>query len=216
MPQTRLTTWSFLVAVAVIGAACGGGATDQSPAAAVENATDAATASDLSGDAADESPDESNQEAPDEEGPIFGDLVEGSFTFTGAIDERYGVSGDEYAFEVSGGCAGDVFGFSVIISDAADETPLASLEVGMNEDLSGGVTGEFEPDTSVYIFPVDDPNSIESFSAPLKMTVSEHDTGGTNYDLDRRRMTIAILGTVSGNSDSVDVDVTFRWIMGCP
>jgi len=42
------------------------------------------------------------------------------------------------------------------------------------------------------VFAVGDMSSSERYEDPVKMIISEHDTGG------------------------VDADVTYRWVMGCP
>ena len=212
MSHKRLVTWSFLLASAVITGACGGGDTDTPPAAEAGAANDA-DVTDTS-----DAGDEPNGDADESDPAVgFGELMEGTFVFTGAVDERFYVSDAEYSFRLGGGCADGQFGFSVNIADAAGATPFAQLGAQVAQDLSGGVTGEFEAvDADVGFFPGGDFSLTSSFDGQIRMIVSEHDTGGVSADLNARRMTVTLLGTLTGDEGNVDVDVTFRWVMGCP
>ena len=211
MSHKSFATWGFVLASVVITGACGGSDAGPSPAAdAAENDADVADAPDATGE-----PDGDAAESDSAAG--FGELMEGTFIFTGAVDERYHVSDAEYAFRLGGGCADGEFGFSVNIADAAGEISFAQLGAQVAQDLSGGVTGEFEAvDTDVSFFPGGDFSLTSSFDGQVRMIVSEHDTGGVSADLNARRMTVTLLGTLAGDEGDVDVDVTFRWVMGCP
>ena len=148
MSPTPLVSWSFVVASVLIGAGCGGGDSDPSPAPD-------ATADDAASD--DATPDESPTDEPDadqdadqvgDDGAAgFGELMEGTFILTGAEEERWYVSDDELAFRLGGGCADGNFGFSVAITDAAAEKTFGMFAAQMPEDLSGGVTGEIADGT---------------------------------------------------------------------
>ena len=222
MSPKPLVSWSFVVASVLIGAGCGGGDSDPSPAPD-------ATADDAADDAAsdDATPDESPTDEPDadqdadqvgDDGAAgFGELMEGTFILTGAEDEQWFVSDDELAFRLGGGCADGNFGFSIAITDAAVETTFGMFTAELEDDLSGGVTGEFDAvHAEVTVIPGGDFSASERYEGPIRMVISEHDTGGATADLNARRMSVTLLGTLPGDTGEVDVDVTFRWVMGCP
>ena len=227
MSQQRFASWSFVVASVLIGSACGGGESEPSASADAASDNAAETTDGTGGDtgvaATTESPageatSGSTDDAPDGDTAAgFGELIEGTFIFTGAVDERFYVSDDELAFRLGGGCQGDQFGFSVAVNDAAGETTFAMVTAQMQQDLSGGVIGEFEAvDAEITLLPGGDITLADRYEGPVRLVISEHDTGGASSDLNARRMTITLLGTVTGDQGDVDVDVTFRWVMGCP
>jgi hypothetical protein len=211
MAQKSFATWTFLLASVVMAGACGGSGAESSPAAdAAESDGDSAATPDAAG--------ESGGDAAETDSAVgFGELMEGSFIFTGAVDERFYVSDAEYAFRLGGGCADGQFGFSVNIADPAGEKSFAQLGAQVAQDLSDGRTGEFDAvDVDVAFFPGGDFSLTKSFDGQIRMIVSEHDTGGVDAILDQRRLTITLLGILTGDDGEVDVDVTFRWVMGCP
>ncbi len=207
-------TWCFVVAVMMIGASCGSG--DSGSAADTPLIDDAAEAT--SNDTVDNEPDTSDQADDTDAADVgFGELIEGSFLLTGAVEERHFVGDDDRAFRLGGGCQGDQFGFSVNITDAAATTSYAVVSASLNEDLSGGVTGEFDDvDADVVVFPGGDMSQEQAFDGPLRMIISEHDTGGVDSALNDRRMTVTLLGALPSDDGDLDVDVTFQWVMACP
>ena len=66
------------------------------------------------------------------------------------------------------------------------------------------------------MFPGGDMFTSERYEGPVRMVISEHDTGGLDADPNERRMTVTLLGSIPGDEGDVDVDVTYRWVMGCP
>lgn len=196
----------------LIGVSCGGSDTNL-PNAGNETAASGAVVDPPVGSPSDESsPDPGEKATP----AGFGELVEGSFIFSGAVDAAYYVSDDALRFQLGGGCQGGAFGFSVNIYDANTDAAVASFGAEMQQDLAGGVIGEFDPvDAQVFLLP----GTVTQSSAvqgPLRMIISEHDTGGADADLNARRMTVTLLGTIQTDAGDLDVDVTFRWVMGCP
>lgn len=223
MSSKPLVSWSFVLAALLLGAGCGGDDSDPSSAAddlADVDASDDATTDESPADEPDAAGDADQDGDGDGDGDDavgFGELMEGTFILTGAEDERWYVSDDELAFRLGGGCADGNFGFSVAITDAAAEQTFGMFAAQMSEDLSGGVTGEFDAvDAEVTVFPGGDFSAAERYEGPIRMVISEHDTGGVTADLNARRMSVTLLGTVPGDEGDVDVDVTFRWVMGCP
>ena len=216
MSPKSIASWSFVLASLLIGGACGGD--DAEPSAAAEDADTDVSDDDTASPAEDDSADESDEDVSGDDTAVgFGELMEGSFIFTGAIEERYYVSDDELAFRLGGGCQGDQFGFSIAITDAAGEVTLAMVNAQVQADLAGGQIGEFDvEDAEVAWLPDGDITLVESYEGTLRMVISEHNTGGASADLNARRMSVTLLGTVTGDKGDVDVDVTFRWVMGCP
>lgn len=218
MSSKRVPSWSFALASLLIFAGCGG--SDAEPSTPTGAASSDATIDDDVADKpeTDDGVDESDDAAADDDATVgFGELMEGTFLVTGAEDERFHVSDDELAFRLGGGCSDGRFGFSIAITDAAGEMTLAMFNAQMAEDLSGGVTGEFESvDADVTLIPDGDFSSSVRYEGQVRMIISEHDTGGVSADLNARRMTITLLGTLPGDDGEVDLDVTFRWVMGCP
>lgn len=208
------TACALTFALLMVGAACGGGDGDASDmlradADAIENDSDDADAD----------PDAGSETDPDAGDTLvgFGDLVEGSFVLVGASEDRFDVGDERFAFRTGGGCDGSGYGFSVHVNDPAGTTTYAIFEAQGPDDLSGGVTGEFDAvDFSATVFPDGDMTVSETYSGPIQMTISEHETGGATADLDARRMTVALRGSVPSDTGDVDVDTTFRWVMGCP
>lgn len=222
MSTRRFANWSLVLASLLISTGCGGSDTEPSTAGdSVENEAatgDAAIDQPTSDDgAADEAGDADAGETDGDSAAGFGELMEGTFLLTGTEDERYYVSDDELAFRLGGGCSDGAFGFSVAITDAAGTITLAMFNAQIAADLSGGVTGEFDGvDAEVTVIPGGDFAALTSYEGPIRMVVSEHDTGGVSADLNARRMSITLLGTLPGDDGDVNVDVTFRWVMGCP
>lgn len=212
MTKRASAAYAVAIAMLMIGAACGGSDGDTSQPAQGDAETDT-----VEDDTADdeETPDEDDSSSDTTVG--FGELIEGSFVLTGAVEERYDVGDDQYGFRVGGGCEGSAFGFSVQVNDAAVTTTFATFEALADVELSGGVTGEFDAvDFEATVFADGNTSLAESYSGPVKMIISEHDTGGADADLNARRMTVTLLGSVPSDSGEVDVDITFRWVMGCP
>lgn len=48
------------------------------------------------------------------------------------------------------------------------------------------------------------------------MVISEHDTGGASADLNARRMTVSLSGSIPSDDGEINVDIDYRWVMGCP
>lgn len=196
---------AFALATLIIVAGCGG-------SDALESVQD------------DADPVENEEATPDEDDTSstdtaagFGELMEGSFILSGAVEEQFDVSDDQFAFRTGGGCQDGVFGFSIQVNDTAGTTTYAIFNALIQEDLSGGVTGEYDDvDFDVSIFPDGDMSLGETYDGPVKMIISEHDTGGVDADLNARRMTVTLLGSVPSDAGDVDVDITHRWVMGCP
>lgn len=125
--------------------------------------------------------------------PGFGELIEGTFLLSGAADEQYSSTDENLAFRMSGGCQDGAFGFEANVEDTAATATCATFGAQGQVDLSDGATGQFDDvDLEVTVFAVGDMSSSEQYEGPVKMIISEHDTGG------------------------VDADVTYRWVMGCP
>jgi hypothetical protein len=219
MTHNRIASWSFVLAFGLVVAGCGGSVADPSVAGdgAVEIAADEIAADEIAADeiAADETAaDDSASDSTGDAAEVgFGELIEGSFIFTGVVEQRYYVSDDELEFQLGGGCSDGAFGFSVLIRSAETDAPVAQLTAQMQQDLSGGGIGEFEVDADVALFSDD---NIPEADGPMRMIISEHNTGGANADFNARRMTVTLLGAVPTDAGDIDVDVTFRWVMGCP
>lgn len=196
----------------MIGAGCGG--SDDSTTESIDGASD--TAEDTT--PADEAtPDATTDDPGDETAAGFGDVIEGTFLLSGAMEEQYYVSDAELAFRTGGGCQDGAFGFSVNVQDAAGTTTFATFGAEGQQDLSGGVTGEFDDiDLGVTVFPGGDMSLEQRYEGPVRMIISEHDTGGVDADPNARRMTVTLLGSIPGDEGDLDVDVTYRWVMGCP
>lgn len=153
----------------------------------------------------------------DESSVGFGELIEGTFLLSGAVEEGYFSTDEELDFRMSGGCQGGAFGFGANVQDVDGTTTFATFGAQGEEDLSGGVTGEFDAvDLEVTVFPGGDMSTSERYEGPVRMVISEHDTGGLDADPNERRMTVTLLGSIPGDEGDVDVDVTYRWVMGCP
>jgi hypothetical protein len=186
-----LTSCALVLTILMIGAGCGGG--DGSSTELVED------------------------DSGDETAAGFGDVIEGTFLLSGAVEEQYYVSDDELAFRTGGGCQDGAFGFVVNVQDAAGTTTFATFGAEGQEDLSGGVIGEFDAiDLAVTVFPGGDMSLQQRYEGPVRTIISEHDTGGVDADPNARRMTVTLLGTIPTDDGDLDVDVTYRWVMGCP
>ncbi len=211
MSNHNLATWSFVVASLLIGASCG--SSDSGSADVTANADTAGGDTATTIEAATGDSDDGGDSA--EAG--FGELIEGTFILSGALDESYYVSDPDFAFRLGGGCQGSAFGVSINVTDAEATTSFAMITAEMQQDISGGATGEFEAvDATVTVFPGGDTTKENSFSGPLRMIVSEHNTGGLDASLNERRMTIDLLGSLPSDAGDLDVDASFRWVMGCP
>ena len=191
-----------------VGAGCGG--SDDSSTQSAEDSP--ATVAD-SPPEADVSPDDSG----DETAVGFGDLIEGTFLLSGAAEERYYSTDEALDFRMSGGCQDGAFGFGANVQDVDGTTTFATFGAQGQEDLSGGVIGEFDAvDLDVTVFPGGDMSLEQRYSGPVRMVISEHETGGIDADLNARRMTVTLLGAIPTDDGDLDVDVTYRWVMGCP
>ncbi len=209
--RTSSTTGALVLAVLLIGAGCGGSDSDVSD--------DAVIADSVEDVAPDDQPtaDDADADADAGTAPGFGELIEGTFRLSGAADESFVVGDDQYAFQTTGGCQEGNYGFGVQVNDAEGTATLAMFGVQGEVDFSGGLTGEFDDvEFEATLITAGDSPTIEGYSGPVKMIVSEHDTGGVDFDLNARRMTIALLGTVPSDAGDVDVDISYRWVMGCP
>ena len=222
MSSKPLVSWSFVLAALLIGAGCGDSDSDPSSAVGATEGDappDGATTDESPADEPDDAGDADQEggDDGDDDAVGFGELMEGTFILTGAEDERWFVSDDELAFRLGGGCADGNFGFSIAITDAEVETTFGMFTAELEDDLSGGVTGEFDAvHAEVTVIPGGDFSASERYEGPIRMVISEHDTGGATADLNARRMSITLVGTLPGDAGEVDVDVTFRWVMGCP
>jgi len=196
----------------MVGAGCGG--SDDSSAESVDDTP--ATVEDSTPEA-DATSDATQDDSGDETAVGFGDLIEGTFLLSGAAEEQYYSTDEQLDFRMSGGCQDGAFGFGANVQDADGTTTFATLGAQGQEDLSGGATGEFDAvDLEVTVFPGGDMSVSERYEGPVRMVISEHDTGGVDADPNARRMTVTLLGSISGDEGDVDVDVTYRWVMGCP
>lgn len=190
---------------------CGGGSDDAS-----ETGQDAATPTD--GDASGSDADAATDSGDADDGVTagFGELIEGTFVLSGASDQEFSVGDDGLSYITTGGCQGGEYGFGVTVLDDGAQMPFAQIGVQGQEDLSGGATGEFAGAAlEVSLFP-DADSPVESYEGPVTMVISEHDTGGADFDLNERRMTVSLFGTIPSDAGDLDVDVTYRWVMGCP
>lgn len=196
----------------MVGTGCGG--SDDSSAESVDDTP--ATVEDSTPEA-DATSDATQDDSGDETAVGFGDLIEGTFLLSGAAEEQYYSTDEELDFRMSGGCQDGAFGFGANVQDADGTTTFATFGAQGQEDLSGGATGEFDAvDLEVTVFPGGDMSVSERYEGPVRMVISEHDTGGVDADPNARRMTVTLLGSISGDEGDVDVDVTYRWVMGCP
>ena len=210
--KKSVTSCALVLTMLMVGAGCGG--SDDSSTELVEGASDAVEDGTSEADAtSDAQPDDSGDEAA----VGFGELIEGTFLLSGATEEQYFSTDEELDFRMSGGCQDGAFGFGANVQDVGGTTTFATFGAQGQEDLSGGATGEFDPvDLEVTVYPGGDMSVSERYEGPVKMVISEHDTGGVDSDLNARRMTVTLLGTIPGDEGDVDVDVTYRWVMGCP
>ena len=200
-----LTKCALVLAMLMAGAGCGGS----------DDAPTVSDAADL--EAPVQETDPTPDDVADESAIGFGELVEGTFLLSGAAEESYYSTDDELDFRMSGGCQAGAFGFGANVQDVAGTTTFATFGVQGQEDLSGGVTGEFDPvDLEITVFPGGDMSVSERYEGPVRMIISEHDTGGVDADLNARRMTVTLLGSIPTDDGDLDVDVTYRWVMGCP
>ena len=208
--MTRSAFTVCVLALAIIGAGCGGDDASEFVQRDPDVVDSGATAPDD-----DASADEDSSDGGTTAG--FGELIEGSFVLSGAIEEQFDVSDSDFAFQTGGGCQDGAWGFSVHVTDAAATTTFAMFNAQGQDDLSGGVTGEFDNvDFDATIFADGDLSLAESIEGPVTMTISEHDTGGPDADFEARRLTVSLVGSVPSDTGVVDVDVNYRWVMGCP
>lgn len=207
---------TFAIAMLVVGVGCGGGDGDVSDFVPVD--ADAVERDDAMSDDGETSDDESASDADDSDTAAgFGDLMEGSFVLSGAVDERFEFDDDQLAFQTVGGCEGGMFGVGVHVRDAAETTTFAMFSAQTEVDMSGGVTGEFDDvDFEATVFENGDVSLPTSIEGPVTMAISEHDTGGADADLNARRMTVSLSGTIPSDEGDVDLDIDYRWVMGCP
>jgi hypothetical protein len=214
MTPRRVAQWTVALCLAVVGAGCGGG-DDGGGGDGDGNGSATAGQTDETLDPSGGPDDPSSDTAP-EEPPVvgFGEIVDGTFVLTGASEEQYYASNTELAYQLSGGCDGGAFGFGVDITDSTGDVPFATFNADLQEDLSGGVTGEFDAvDAEIIVIPNGNlPDSV-TYAGPLSMVVSEHDVSA---EPNTRRMTITLSGSIPSDRGDLGVDVTFRWAMGCP
>lgn len=206
---------ALVLTMLMIAAGCGGSDGDDAAPADAPAAADNATA-DANADESDE--DAASDSAADEAGVNFGDLIEGSFLLSGAVEEQFFSGDEELAFRMSGGCQGDAFGFGVNVTDAAATTTYATFGADGQLDLSGGATGEFDDvDFEVNVFPGGDMSVNERYKGPVTMVISENTASTVGGDKSAERMTVTLLGTVpaTNGSGDLDVDITYRWALGC-
>ncbi len=206
---------SCAVVLTMLMSAAGCGGSDD---AAADSAQSTESVDEETADAPDDQADSeaTTDDSDDDAAPGFGELIEGTFQLSGAEVEQYYSTDEELGFRMSGGCQDGAFGFGTNVENAAATATFATFSAQGPADLSGGVTGEFDDvDLEVTVF-ASDMSSSERYEGPVRMVISEHDTGGVDADLNARRMTVTMLGTVTGNEGDVDVDVTYRWVMGCP
>ena len=204
------TSCAVVLTMLMTAAGCGGSDDAADSAQSTESVEQETSDDDAPSEAAPEDSD-------DDAAPGFGELIEGTFLLSGAEEEQYYSTDEELNFRMSGGCQDGAFGFGTNVEDTARTATFATFGAQGQVDLSGGATGEFDDiDLEVTVFAVGDMSSSERYEGPVRMIISEHDTGGVDADLNARRMTVTLLGTVTGNEGDVDVDVTYRWVMGCP
>jgi hypothetical protein len=210
--KKSVTSCALVLTMLMVGAGCGG--SDDASSELVQGAPDAVDDSTPEAEATtDAQPDGSGEEAA----VGFGELIEGTFLLSGAAEEQYFSTDEELDFRMSGGCQDGAFGFGTNVQDVGGTTTFATFGAQGQEDLSGGATGEFDAvDLEVTVFPGGDMSVSERYEGPVRMIISEHDTGGVDADLNARRMTVTLLGSIPGDEGDVDVDVTYRWVMGCP
>ena len=141
-------------------------------------------------------------------------LIEGTFLLSGAVEERYFSTDEELDFRMSGGCQDGAFGFGTNVQDVEGTTTFATFGAQGQEDLSGGATGEFDAvDLEVTVFPGGDMSVAERYEGPVRMIISEHDTGGVDADLNARRMTVTLLGSKRSRSqEGADRSISRRRI----
>jgi hypothetical protein len=212
MTPRRTAHWTVALTLVVVGAGCGGGDDD---GGGDEDGSATAGQTDESLDPSTWPDDPSSDIAPEEPAEVgFGEIVDGTFILTGASEEQYYATNSELAYRFGGGCQDGEFGFVVNITDPTGEVAFATFSAEMQEDLSGGVTGEFDAvDAEVTVIPNGNlPDSV-SYEGPLRLVVSEHDASS---DLNARRMAITLSGSIPSDRGDLVVDVTFRWAMGCP
>lgn len=204
------TSCAVVLTMLMTAAGCGGSDDAADSAQSTESVEQETSEDDAPSEAAPEDSD-------DDAAPGFGELIEGTFLLSGAEEEQYYSTDEELNFRMSGGCQDGAFGFGTNVEDTARTATFATFGAQGQVDLSGGATGEFDDiDLEVTVFAVGDMSSSERYEGTVRMIISEHDTGGVDADLNARRMTVTLLGTVTGNEGDVDVDVTYRWVMGCP
>jgi hypothetical protein len=206
MTSKRFAHWTVALALAVVVTGCGGGDDEGS---ATADQTDGSL------DPTNSSDDSSGDIAPEASAEVaFGEIVDGTFILTGASDQQYYVSNTELAYRLDGGCEDGSFGFVVDVGDPTGEVTFATFGVQLQQDLSGGVTGTFDPvDAEITVIPNGNPSDSVSYAGPLEMVVSEHAVAA---DLNSRRMTIALSGSIPSDRGDLVVDVAFRWAMACP
>ncbi|MEZ5342074.1 MAG: hypothetical protein R2706_11680 [Acidimicrobiales bacterium] len=114
MPNLTIATRSFAALCLLLGASCRSSAPDEAVATAQTVVTDSPATTAAS--ASEDSPEASVG---------FGELTEGSFIFSGAVDEAFYTSNPELGFRLGGGCQGGQFGVSLNITDVAATTSYA-------------------------------------------------------------------------------------------
>lgn len=210
--KMSLTSCALVLTMLIAGAGCGGDGDSSTDLAEGTPEPEADTTPE-----ADASSGATSEDSRDEAAVGFGDLIEGTFLLSGVAEEQYYSTDEELDFRMSGGCQDGAFGFGANVQDVDGTTTFATFGAQGQEDLSGGVIGEFDAvDLDVTVFPGGDMSLEQSYSGPVRMVISEHETGGIDADLNARRMTVTLLGAIPTDDGDLDVDVTYRWVMGCP
>jgi hypothetical protein len=215
-----MRTSSRLVTFAAVGAlvlgACGGSDDGGDAFDAAESAS-----GDTDSDEAGSSDGDADEASDDSSGAGFGEFVSGTIAFSGAEEQTYAVDDPAYTFVGAGGCGGGEFGMSVNVTEADTGYTAFQLGAGIDADLSGGQTGVFEVEAMSLVAVTDgDIGASRSYEGPGTMSITEHDNGGADSDLDSRRMAVTLEGTLDATGADgdgpVDVSADVLWVMGCP
>ena len=212
--RRSITLVTFVAVGSLVAAACGGGDDDSSdvPDPVEEQVEDSESEQDAGRD--DEGDSTVDSEA------VFGDLISGTIGFSGAEDVTYVVGDAAYKFTGAGGCSAAEFGISVNTTETDTGYTVFQLDAAVDADLNGGGTGTFEVEEMTLLAVTDgDFSSSRTYEGPGTVSITEHDTGGADNELNERRMAITMEGSLEAGSEgegTVDVSADFVWVMGCP
>jgi hypothetical protein len=182
-----------MLALALTAAACGG------DDAADEAAGDTATTTTVGG---------GDSGGGDDAGAGFGDAIDATVTLSGAVEQTYTLGDDEII--LAGGCQGERFGVQIQVRDAAGPTVL-NAQVGVDEDLAGGVTGTFTADpVLVQVFG----DEQVTYRGAGEMTITEH--AAADALADRRLVFDLEAAGLEGSGGTLDFSTSATWVMGCP